>query len=138
MLSWFRREMGQDLIEYALVLPIVMALMLGIVDFGLAVFSYNTIANAAREGARYGTIQCNSTATTWPHCNKTDVSSAARLLTVGLAQNSGQLNIDTPGLAHGAPVQVVVTYRVDLLPFIAGFTRSPSINLRAVSTMQTE
>jgi Flp pilus assembly protein TadG len=47
---------GQEVVEYALILPLLMLLFLGIVEFGWAVLSYNTIANAAREGARFGIV----------------------------------------------------------------------------------
>jgi hypothetical protein len=50
-------EGGQTLVEYALVLPVLLLLLLGIMDFGIVVFKYNTIANAAREGARFGIVR---------------------------------------------------------------------------------
>ena len=49
-----RDERGAQLIEFALILPILMSLLLGIVTGGIA-FSHNlSIDNAARETARYG------------------------------------------------------------------------------------
>jgi Flp pilus assembly protein TadG len=47
---------GQGLVEFALVFPILMLMLLGLVDLGRAVFAYNTITNAAREGARLGIV----------------------------------------------------------------------------------
>lgn len=44
---------GQALVEFALVLPVMMALLLIAVDFGRVFFSYVQITNAAREGAAY-------------------------------------------------------------------------------------
>lgn len=43
---------GQALVEFALVIPLVLLLFMGIVDFGRAIYAYNTISNAARDGAR--------------------------------------------------------------------------------------
>ncbi|HNS51321.1 MAG TPA: pilus assembly protein [Anaerolineae bacterium] len=43
---------GQGLVEYALILPLLLLLLFGIVEFGWAVFAYNTVGNAAREVAR--------------------------------------------------------------------------------------
>ena len=43
---------GQSLVEFALVLPLFVLLLFGILDFGRAVLAYNSISNAAREGAR--------------------------------------------------------------------------------------
>src|SRR5207244_13051301 len=47
---------GQSLVECALVLPLMVTVMLGIVDFGFVYFVRGSVENAAREGARYGSI----------------------------------------------------------------------------------
>jgi len=47
-------ERGASLVEFAIILPILMALLFGIVTGGLALNSKNSLNNAAREGARYG------------------------------------------------------------------------------------
>jgi Flp pilus assembly protein TadG len=54
--SLARDNRGQELVEYALTLPILLLLVLGIMEFGVAIFAYNTVANAAREGARVGAV----------------------------------------------------------------------------------
>jgi Flp pilus assembly protein TadG len=43
-----RRTAGQSMVEFALVLPIFLLIVLGLVDLGRAVFSYTSITNAAR------------------------------------------------------------------------------------------
>jgi len=48
---------GQGLVEFALVLMPLFMILLGIIQFGFVFNSYITISNAAREGARVGTIQ---------------------------------------------------------------------------------
>jgi Flp pilus assembly protein TadG len=45
-------ESGAELIEFALVLPLLLLMMLGIIDFGFLFQRYEVITNAAREGAR--------------------------------------------------------------------------------------
>jgi Flp pilus assembly protein TadG len=45
---------GQGLVEFAIVLPIFLILMLGIIEFGYFFFIYSTANQAAREAARYG------------------------------------------------------------------------------------
>jgi Flp pilus assembly protein TadG len=50
------RARGQSLVEFALVLIPLLLLILGVVQFGLIFNSYVTMTNAAREGARTGTI----------------------------------------------------------------------------------
>jgi Flp pilus assembly protein TadG len=42
------------LTEFALILPLLMLILLGIVDFGRVFYYWTSLANAAREGARYG------------------------------------------------------------------------------------
>ena len=47
-----RFQRSQALIEFALVSPVLLLLLFGIVDIGRAVFYYDTVNHAAREGAR--------------------------------------------------------------------------------------
>lgn len=47
---------GQSLVEFALVLMPLMLILLGIIQFGFIFNAYVTMTNAAREGARLGTI----------------------------------------------------------------------------------
>jgi Flp pilus assembly protein TadG len=47
-----RRSRGQGLTEFALVIPLFLLLVVALFDLGRAVFAYNTLTNAAREGAR--------------------------------------------------------------------------------------
>ena len=51
-----RRSRGQSLTEFALVLPIALILLLAVFDIGRAVFLYNGLTNAAREGARLAVV----------------------------------------------------------------------------------
>lgn len=46
-----RTARGQALVELTLLLPLLVLLVMGAIDFGRLYFSYTTIANAAREGA---------------------------------------------------------------------------------------
>ena len=47
---------GQAIVEFALVLPLLLILLFGVIDFGRALQTYITINNASREGARLGAI----------------------------------------------------------------------------------
>jgi Flp pilus assembly protein TadG len=51
-----RREDGQALVELAFVLPILVAVMLGIVQFGIIFNNYVTMTDAARAGARKAAV----------------------------------------------------------------------------------
>ena len=50
------RGRGQSLVEFALVLPIFLLLFFVVMDFGTAIFTYNSLTNAAREGARLAIV----------------------------------------------------------------------------------
>jgi len=49
-----RRQKGQSLVEFALVLPVLLILISGIIDMGHAMLVWSNLSNAAREGSRYG------------------------------------------------------------------------------------
>ncbi len=54
-----RRGRGQTLVEFAMVLPVVLAIMLALFDLGRAVYSTNTLAQAARSGTRMAMVNQN-------------------------------------------------------------------------------
>lgn len=49
-------EDGAAVVEFALVLPFLLLIMWGIIEFGRAFYTINNAASAAREGARVGAI----------------------------------------------------------------------------------
>src|SRR6187401_3174558 len=55
-----RRDRGQALMEFALVIPLFLLLMVALFDLGRAVFAYNTLTNAAREGARLAIVELDA------------------------------------------------------------------------------
>jgi hypothetical protein len=62
MAGWRRRirahkeERGQATLEFALVAVLLFLVLFGIIDFSRLFFAYATMANAVREGARYGIV----------------------------------------------------------------------------------
>jgi Flp pilus assembly protein TadG len=56
-----RNRSGQSLVEFALIFPIVIVLLIAIFDLGRLVFAYNDITNAARQGARTAIIDQGGT-----------------------------------------------------------------------------
>jgi Flp pilus assembly protein TadG len=69
-----RNSRGQTLVEFAIVMPIIAMVVLGLVDLGRAVYSYNTLAQSARQGARTAIVNQNVTNVT-----NQAISSAASL-----------------------------------------------------------
>jgi hypothetical protein len=51
---------GQGLAEFALVLPVFLAMLIGMVDLGRAIWANNSVANAAREAARFAAVHGGS------------------------------------------------------------------------------
>ena len=58
------RSRGQSLVEFALVFPLFILLLAGMIDFGIGLYSYMTLVNATREGARLGATNCTVLACT--------------------------------------------------------------------------
>src|ERR687888_572732 len=52
MAHLWRRRSGQSMVEFAVLAPIFFLLLLGTIDLGRAIYVYNSISDAAREGAR--------------------------------------------------------------------------------------
>lgn len=65
-----RRSGGQALVEFALIVPLVMLLIIVAVDGGRAVLAYNTLANAARHGARVAAVNQLNPADTVTSCRE--------------------------------------------------------------------
>ena len=55
------RGRGQALVEFALVIPVFLLVLCGILDFGFMLFSRMTVINAAREAARAAVIVSDTT-----------------------------------------------------------------------------
>jgi len=87
----FRRQFsGQDLVEFALVVPFLLLLIMGIFDLGRVTFFYSTLTNISREGARYGVVH---------PCDDDGVIAAAKEKAIGIDPNDLIFNIP-PALPH--------------------------------------
>jgi hypothetical protein len=51
-----RGEGAQSLVEFALVVPMLLMLVFGVIDFGLGLRAYISVSSATREGARYAAV----------------------------------------------------------------------------------
>lgn len=111
-LSWMS-ERGAEVIEFAIILPVLLLVIFGIVDFGFLFQRYVVLTNAAMEGARVGVL---------PGYTSTDAENRARAYAVdgGIpgAETCEPLcatmtAVSLPGAGPGATwpgVQVTVTY----------------------------
>ena len=71
-------EAGSSLLEFSLILPIVVFMFAGIIDFGLAITQGMTVSQAAQVGAQYGTLPGDS-------ANFTGMAAAATAAANGLS-----------------------------------------------------
>jgi Flp pilus assembly protein TadG len=133
---------GVVAVEFALLLPLVLAILFGIVNYGILLYDQAVITNAAREGARWGAINAtaanigcsNETATgTGDPCQIANNYTDDNLITFsGSAPSS--TTASGPGTA-GTTVTVTVSYSLTQIGWILG---SPSSTLTATSVMYHE
>jgi Flp pilus assembly protein TadG len=64
-----RRFRGQSLVEFALILPIFLLILFGLVDMGRAVYANSTLSQASREAARLVSVQASWVGSTDANCN---------------------------------------------------------------------
>ena len=66
----FRGSRGQSLVEFALVFPIFILLVFGLIDMGRYAYVNSTISQAAREGARVAAVEAFWMGKTDAKCNQ--------------------------------------------------------------------
>jgi hypothetical protein len=54
-----RKNPGQSLIEFALLLPLLLVVVMALFDIGRAIFHYSILNTAVREGTRFAIVQSN-------------------------------------------------------------------------------
>lgn len=144
-----RSRRGQSLVEFALILPVLMIMVFGIIDFGLGLRSYISLTNATREGARFAAI--GNTAGAYPaNCNGTSNTTVvgrvcytiegldlADLTSVSVTYPNGQM----PG--NSVVVSADYTYNYitpvgDIVDFFSGGTFPDSLSLSTSTDMRLE
>ncbi|MGE5190335.1 MAG: TadE/TadG family type IV pilus assembly protein [Gemmatimonadota bacterium] len=119
---------GQSLVEFALVAPILLLLVIGIAEFGRAWMAHNVVTGAAREAVRIAAVNASSTSTdnTWMARAEAIMSSAA-------------LTGPAPQISEAGDA-ISVTVTCDFTPVVAGFIPGLDgpIQLSSTSTMRKE
>jgi len=77
-----RRADGQALVEFALVMPIFLALLFGVIDLGRVIWANDSLASAAREGARYASVHAG-TSTLTVKAEKPEIKSHTQGFAIG-------------------------------------------------------
>ena len=113
-------EAGSAVVEFALVLPILLLILFGIINFGVLLYNQSVITNASREGSRWASIHttstygtgCNNTYSTTPVDPCQVAYSYARngLISFGAAQLSSVKSAANYNAGTGQSVTVTYSY----------------------------
>ncbi len=125
------RQLGQSLAEFAIVVPIFLIVVFGVVDFSLGLRAWLTITNASREGARV--LVLGQTCTQVTNQTKTVAASLNPPVTVTI----------TPSTCTGATgdaMSVTVTYKYTSVTPLGHFAQllTGPITMSSTSTMRHE
>jgi Flp pilus assembly protein TadG len=99
-MRWFStrsQSRGQGMVEFALVLPIFLAITLGTIEMGWLLYHNHTLSNATREGARYAMVNGSMSG---PPATAGEVQSVVRERSGWL---SGQINVELVEWNPGPP-----------------------------------
>jgi Flp pilus assembly protein TadG len=134
------------MVEFALILPIFVLVLVGIFDFGRAVYDYNVISNAAREAIRLGIVDQNATKITNEAVKHALGVAAAGDVTVSFVDGSTATTYDlcsdaTTGCKLGWTVVVTVTYdysaATPLIGNLVGTIHMSSTSEQAIESVYT-
>jgi Flp pilus assembly protein TadG len=130
-------EAGQALVEVAIALPILLALLVGIFEFARAYNVQQVITNAAREGARQGVLPTMGQADAVTRAN-------ARLSDANISSATVTFTCSSPcttGAEVGVTIEVPYTFVFigPVLSLLASGDHDPgTINLSSTATMRKE
>jgi Flp pilus assembly protein TadG len=131
-------ESGQDLVEYALVLPLFLLLVFSVFEFGILFFQYTLVVNAAREGARTGIVV--ETQACQKACLENNIRKAVLGKMSGIDPKDLSVLTTWPTSGNQALVSVTVRYRTGFITrmLIETVGGNGSVTLESMATMQRE
>ena len=136
-----KSERGQSLVELAISILILIYLLAGAVEFGMAFFQFVQLRDAAQEGALYGSMHPDQVSTIETRIrgassSPIDLASGDVTITISI---DGILSTDTANYqtvdceGHGLKVLVAFEHQI-FMPFIPQLIGSPTIPLNATVT----
>ena len=137
------RERGQALVEFSLVSIVFFLLVFGMVDAGRAVWNYNTLAQATREGTRYAIVHGadssdpsgpGSAYYTPPNVDQ-KVTEAVEKFSAGLDESRLTVEAEWPDGTSTAGSAITVTSQYNYEPMF-NFFGIISFTMTSSSTMQ--
>ena len=135
-----RDERGAVAVEFAIILPLLLALFLVIVDFGRAFNEWNDLNQVAGEGARFAAVNRGPDGTS----DNLKEALQAQLDTAELREGSSrtaaaEIRICYDDPRPGQPVKVQIVADYPLLDYITGFfNEPPKVTIRGSATMRLE
>ena len=107
-------EKGASAVEFALVLPLLLTLLFGTIEFGLLMYDKAMLTNACREGARFGIISASPRKTPDEITTVINQYCASNLITFGAATTPG-VSVSSTGQNFGDDLTVTATYQYSFL-----------------------
>lgn len=92
---------GQTLVEFALVVPILLLVVFGIMEFGRVFYTYSALTNGAQEAARYGIIHPT---------DKAGIQNQVISTTIGLKVAPSNVIVSCNPCRSTYPITVTVSY----------------------------
>jgi Flp pilus assembly protein TadG len=130
MMRLLKNQKGQALVEFAVILPLLLLLIMGIIEFGMMLNSYLTVRNVSREGARAGIV-----GSTNAEIENTIISTSPNLeeskLTINITPAEGSRK-------SGDTLTVQLTYKYELIVPIISSLLGNEIDLKAQTSMRIE
>jgi Flp pilus assembly protein TadG len=121
---------GQSMVEFALVLPMLIVLLVGIFEFGQIFNAYLQINHASREGARTGALRGTDTEIVQTVSDSSPTLDST-LMTVTITPNESSRT-------RGESVEVQVEYDYHVVIGLIGDIISNNVNLTTQTTMRIE
>ncbi|MDN3512649.1 MAG: pilus assembly protein [Candidatus Jettenia sp.] len=134
----FRNQKGVAAVEFAIILPVLIFLVFGIIEFSLLLYDKQVITNASREGARAGIVWKEDRVSADEIIAIVNNYCSNYLITFG-TNNPPTTTPEWTGEESGNELTVTVTYDYDFLflpNFIAGLTGGRTLS--AVTVMRME
>jgi Flp pilus assembly protein TadG len=133
-----RSARGQGLVEFALIFPVLVIVLVAVFDLGRLVFAYNGITNAAREATRTGIVdQTIANIQADAIDQATSLGLTASQVDVKFCKPDGTACSTTKPTTLDALVQVQITYDWQAITPIIGNVVGP-VSVTAVSRMPIE
>ncbi len=125
-----KSERGQSLVEMAISIVILLVLLSGAVEFGIAFFQFIQLRDAVQEGAVYGSMHPTETANIKARVK--DASSSP--INLAAINDSEVIVTITSSACEGNSIKVAITYNHQVfMPFMSGIVGS-TLPLRASVT----